>query len=163
MHVYQLMRQQMFPMDHSEVFAFFADASNLERITPPWLRFEIKTSAPIAMAKGTEIRYRLQIHGIPITWRSLIPVWNPPYEFVDVQTHGPYKYWHHLHTFDPLPRGTIVRDYVHYSVPGGVIFGPLVNALLVKPWLNAIFNFREMSLANILGNEASSCSRGIGQ
>jgi len=49
------------PRPRHETFAFFADAENLERITPPQLRFAIKSPVPIAMTAGTRIDYQLRI------------------------------------------------------------------------------------------------------
>ena len=49
------------PLD--EVFEFFADASNLEVITPPWLKFSVATPTPIEMRPGALIDYRLRFRG----------------------------------------------------------------------------------------------------
>ena len=82
-----------------EVFPFFADAGNQERITPPWLRFEVLTDFPVSIQEGTIIDYRLRIHGIAVRWRSEITVWDPPLRFVDMQRRGPCRKWIHEHFF----------------------------------------------------------------
>src|SRR5262249_41167114 len=51
------------PRPRDEVFAFFADAANLERLTPPWLHFHI-INPDIVINRGALIDYRLKIHGI---------------------------------------------------------------------------------------------------
>ena len=43
------------PRPRHEVFAFFADAGNLELLTPAELRFEILTQRPIRLAPGALI------------------------------------------------------------------------------------------------------------
>ena len=78
------------PRGRDEVFPFFAEARNLEAITPPWLNFEVLTPAPVAMRAGALIDYRIRVHGIPIRWRTEIVEWNAPRRFVDVQLRGPY-------------------------------------------------------------------------
>lgn len=133
------------PLD--EVFTFFADAMNLERLTPPWLRFEILTPQPILMRAGTLIDYRLRLRGIPVKWRTEITAWDPPVRFVDEQLQGPYRLWVHEHTFVDAPDGTLVSDRVRYQVPGG----RLVNRLLVQRELHAIFSYRQARLREMLG------------
>ncbi len=128
------------PID--EVFAFFADATNLEALTPPWLRFRIETPSPIEMHAGANIDYRLRLRGIPIRWRTLISKWEPPRAFVDEQIKGPYRLWHHLHTFEEQDGGTLVRDRVTYSPLGGW----LVHQLFVKADLKRIFEYRTQQL-----------------
>lgn len=130
-----------------EVFSFFAEAQNLEEITPPFLRFKISSDLPIAMHLGTEIRYSLSLHGVPLTWVSLIDHWDPPYAFCDRQLKGPYRYWIHHHQFEPIGCRTVVRDTVLYACIGG----SLVNSLFVAPDLRKIFRYRQERLRSLLG------------
>ena len=143
---YLLRAEQWFPLPVERVFEFFADAYNLEAITPDWLHFHVLTAAPITLRPGAVIDYRLRLRGVPIRWQSEIPIWDPPRRFVDRQVRGPYRLWHHEHLFEPNDNGTLVRDEVSYSVPGGA----LVHALLVKRDLLRIFTVRQQRLAEIL-------------
>ena len=98
----------------AEAFAFFADAANLERLTPPWLRFSIRTPMPVAMRAGVEIEYRLRLYGVPIRWVSVINVWETGVRFVDRQIAGPYLWWVHEHRFEPAGDATRMIDTVEY-------------------------------------------------
>jgi ligand-binding SRPBCC domain-containing protein len=102
------------PTTLEETFAFFSDAANLERLTPPWLNFRIMTPSPIAMHEGAEICYRIVLYGIPIPWTSRIDVWEPRVRFVDRQVRGPYRWWRHEHRFEATVHGTRVIDNVEY-------------------------------------------------
>ncbi len=127
------------------VFAFFADAFQLETITPPWLNFSVQTPKPIAMQRDTLIDYKLRVHGIPLRWRSAITRWEPPALFVDEQVKGPYRNWQHLHTFEETSTGTLIRDIVDYRVH----FGRIVHPLFVRPDLKRIFAYRQEVLSEI--------------
>jgi len=140
--------EQWFPLPLERVFAFFADAVNLQEITPPWLHFKVLTPSPIAMKVGTLIDYKLRIHALPVRWRTLISQWQPPHRFVDEQIRGPYKLWRHLHTFEPVDGGTLVKDHVDYQSVGG----SLVNRFFIRPDLEKIFGYRQMVLTQKLGN-----------
>jgi ligand-binding SRPBCC domain-containing protein len=109
--------EQWVPQPLDQVFIFFADAYNLERITPPFLRFSVRSINTTAIQQGTEITYRLRLHRLPISWTSRIEAWEPPYRFTDVQTRGPFDLWSHQHEFTAGDRGTSMRDTVHYRVP----------------------------------------------
>jgi ligand-binding SRPBCC domain-containing protein len=128
--MHQLRRETWLPHPISDVFEFFSDAHNLERITPPWLGFRILTPDPIDLREGTLIDYRIQLYGAPLTWKTRIQSWNPPYEFRDVQLKGPYRVWNHLHQFTEERGGTRMLDVVDYELP----FGPLGN-LVQKLWV----------------------------
>jgi ligand-binding SRPBCC domain-containing protein len=94
---------------------------------------------------GTVIDYRLWVHGVPVRWQSRISQWDPPWRFVDEQTRGPYRRWHHEHVFEAADGGTLCRDLVDYEVYGG----SLINFLLVRPDLFRIFAFRQRKLREL--------------
>jgi ligand-binding SRPBCC domain-containing protein len=139
---YRLTREQFVPLDIETVFAFFADAHNLERLTPPWLQFRILTAGPIELEAGSTIDYALKLHGVPVRWRSEITCWQPPNRFIDEQRKGPYRRWVHTHTFVPVADGTLVTDDVEYAVPGP----ELIARLFVRPDLERIFDYRSRQL-----------------
>jgi hypothetical protein len=130
------------PRPRDEVFRFFADALNLEALTPPWLKFEVLTPRPIEMRVGLRIDYRLRLRGLPLRWQSEITAWEPPVRFVDEQRRGPYRAWIHEHTFEERDGGTLARDMVQYDVIGG----RLVNRLFVGRDVGKIFEFRAQAL-----------------
>jgi len=145
-----LRREQRIPGGPDSVFGFFADAGNLEAITPPWLGFRIVTPRPIEMRVGALIEYRLRLHGVPVSWLTRIEEWEPGVRFVDAQLTGPYALWHHTHEFAPDGEGgTIVRDTVRYALPYGPL-GELARRLFVARDLDAIFDFRARRVAAAL-------------
>jgi ligand-binding SRPBCC domain-containing protein len=140
-----LKTRQLVQRDLESTFALFAEAGNLQQLTPPWLDFATVTPLPIVMRAGTRIDYRLRLHGIPIRWQTLISDWNPPHSFVDQQISGPYRLWQHRHTFTGVRSGTLVEDEVRYQVVGG----RLVN-WFVRRDLERIFRFRHEALVDAL-------------
>ena len=147
MRIFEFRATTRVPRPREEDFAFFADAGNLQDLTPPWLRFEILTPPPIEMRPGALIDYRLHLRVIPIRWRTRITVWEPPHRFVDEQLRGPYRLWLHEHTFEEDGDGTLCGDFVRYAVP----FGALANRLLVARDVRKIFAYREKRLQEIFG------------
>lgn len=146
------------PLERTAVFEFFADAGNLERITPPTLSFRIETPGPIEMGEGALIDYRLRINRIPVGWRTDITEWNPPVTFTDTQVRGPYHTWVHRHVFeevigdglssDAAHGRTRMTDEVRFRLP----FWPLGEVALpfVRRELRKIFEFRSRKIRDIL-------------
>ncbi len=144
-----LERQQRVSRSPDEAFAFFSDALNLERITPPWLRFRVINPAAIEMGPGTLIEYRLRLHLIPIRWLTKIEEWKPGRRFVDKQVRGPYRLWEHTHSFESAPGGTLMRDVVRYDLPLGPL-GAVAHRAFVRRDLERIFDFRREAVAQAL-------------
>ena len=142
-------RAQFVPLPLDEAFAFFADASNLEQITPPWLHFRILTPRPILISEGAVIDYRLTLHRIPVRWRTRIERWEPGRAFVDTQINGPFALWEHTHTFEKQAGGTLIRDRVEYRVPLGVL-GTLAHGLVLARDLERIFDYRREAVDRLL-------------
>ena len=149
MRTHVLRREQIVPRPLEEVFPFFAEAVNLERITPPWLGFQVLTPAPIAMRPGTLIEYRLRLHRLPVRWLTRIEEFEPERGFVDVQVRGPYRVWHHRHEFEARGERTLVRDVVHYALPFGLL-GAVAHLTFVRRDEQRIFDYRRDAVTRIL-------------
>jgi len=150
----RLVREQFFPRPRSEIFGFFADASNLASITPDFLHFTILTPMPLDVRAGAIIDYRLRLFGIPFRWRTRIEAFEPPERFVDIQARGPYRRWHHLHEFEERDGGTLMRDTVDYALPLGPL-GAAAHALFVRRSVARIFDHRREVLARQFGRSLS--------
>lgn len=146
-----LTRTLTIDLPRQDVFEFFADAGNLERITPPELNFHIITPQPIDIKQGTLIDYKLRMRGLPVSWRTEISVWEPPFRFVDQQLRGPYRQWIHTHTFtESSASQTLMEDEVRYRLP----LEPLgdIAHFMVRRELDYIFDYRQKVVAEMLGN-----------
>jgi ligand-binding SRPBCC domain-containing protein len=149
-----LERSQRITGDPSEIFEFFADAHNLEEITPPWLHFRT-IEAPGRVSVGARIEYRLRLHGLPVRWVSRIEDWDPPHRFADAQVSGPYRHWHHTHTVEPDGDAVVMRDRVHYSLPFGPL-GELAHGVIVRRDLRRIFDYRREAIDRRFGSTSGA-------
>jgi ligand-binding SRPBCC domain-containing protein len=146
--MHELERETWLAQPLESVFGFFAQAENLETITPPWLQFRVLTPKPIEMRAGAMITYKLRVRGMPLRWLTEIVEWNPPYRFIDVQKKGPYRVWRHTHTFSEHNGGTKIVDRVEYKLPFGPL-GRLVHALQVRRDVETIFDYREQRIKQL--------------
>lgn len=147
--MYQLARTQRVATPRAQVFAFFADAANLEALTPPFLRFHIESPLPIAMRPGAIIEYSLRLYGVPIHWRTRIESFDDGVRFIDTQEKGPYRVWRHQHHFRDIDGGTELTDHVDYELP----LAPLSRIAhpFVKRSLTQIFDYRHRIVAEKFG------------
>ncbi|MGE3880487.1 MAG: SRPBCC family protein [Planctomycetota bacterium] len=149
MKTWRLTTSTLLPLPIEKVFPFFADAANLQRLTPGFLQFRFLTPLPVPMAVGTRIDYRIRLHGVPIRWQTRIAAWDPPHRFVDEQVRGPFRLWRHEHRFEAEGGETRMTDTVDYAVPGAFLAG-LIERAFVRKDLERIFQFRSRALAEVL-------------
>ena len=150
MTVHTFEAHQWVPSPIEQTFGFFADAANLEAITPPFLNFRILTTLPVAMCVGARIDYRIALYGVPMTWKTRIERWEPGASFVDRQLSGPYAQWIHLHTFTSVHGGTQLDDRVEYALPLDPLSRP-GHRLFVRPTIERIFAHRRQVIAQRFG------------
>jgi len=144
-------REQFVPRPLHEVFSFFADAANLERITPPKLHFRILSRLPVDMHPGAVIDYQLSLFGVPFRWRTLIESFDVGRQFIDVQLRGPYRSWRHVHDFESVAGGTRMRDRVDYEMPLGPL-GEVANVVFVTRQVEDIFDFRRNVIQDVFAS-----------
>ena len=103
------------------------------------------------MYEGQVISYRIGILPlVRLTWVTEIKCVDAGVSFVDEQRFGPYKFWHHRHTFEDVPGGVLMRDLVHYGLGFGP-FGEIAHAVFVRRKLESIFAFRKTILEDRFG------------
>ena len=125
-----------------DIFDFFSEVKNLEKITPSHLSFKVLNMSTPQIQEGSIIDYRLKLHGIPFNWKTLITSFNKNDSFIDQQEKGPYKKWLHTHTFKKSAGGTLIRDHVVYKIPLGTV-GRFITGTYIKKDLSKIFNYRK--------------------
>lgn len=150
MRQFEFRREHWLRVPPEQLFLFFADANNLETITPPWLNFQI-VSHPGWMFEGAMIAYRLRWGPIPLRWLTRITKWDPPHEFADLQERGPYRLWHHTHRFVPENGGTRMIDIVDYALPFGFL-GIIAERLFVRRDIERIFAHRNRAIDRIFAD-----------
>ena len=156
-NVWRLVTTLWVPQPVAAVFPFFADARNLERLTPDWVRFRILSPTSVPMAEGARIDYRIRVHGLPLRWRTRIARWEPPHAFADEQERGPYARWFHTHTFAPERGGTLLGDVVEMRPRGGPLAGLLMRAF-VRRDVERIFRHRATAIVHEFGGDAASAT-----
>ena len=147
-----LIEQQWIEKPLSEVFDFFKDAKNLEKITPEYLQFKVLSMNTKDIKEGSLINYKLKLRGIPFKWKTLISKFKENDMFIDQQEKGPYKKWVHTHTFSEVNGGTLINDHVVYKLPLGSV-GRIVAGRFVKNDVENIFSYRKEVIDKHFSNQ----------
>ncbi len=152
MTIHTLEQEQRLPITLEAAWEFFSSPRNLDEITPGDLGFKIVSLPGDKMYEGQIITYKVMVvPGIWVPWVTEIKSVDEGHAFVDEQRFGPYKFWHHRHTFEVIEGGVLMRDLVHYGLGFGP-FGAIAHAVFVGAKLKSIFNFRKAELTRKFGS-----------
>ncbi|MCW1886840.1 SRPBCC family protein [Luteolibacter flavescens] len=149
--LHSLYQEQTLPLSLDEAWSFFSSPRNLEAMTPPDLGFRIIHCPSDTMHEGQIIEYRVK--ALPLlwmTWVTEIKAVEDRRSFIDEQRFGPYRFWHHRHTFEAVEGGVKMTDLVHYALPFGPL-GEIAHGLFVRRKLEGIFRFRREELDRRFG------------
>jgi ligand-binding SRPBCC domain-containing protein len=151
MTLHTLEQEQRLPISLAAAWEFFSSPRNLDEITPDALGFKIVSLPGEKMYEGQVITYKVKIlPGVWVPWVTEIKAVDEGKSFVDEQRFGPYKFWHHRHSFEEIPGGVVMRDLVHYGLGFGP-FGAIAHAVFVRAKLKMIFEFRKQTLVQRFG------------
>ena len=153
--MFQYKKIQIIDKPIKEVFSFFENPENLEKITPTNLGFKIKTPKPLVMKEGAIFEYTIRLGIIRFPWKTLITIYDPPFKFQDVQKFGPYKKWEHTHEFIDLGKKTKVIDIVEYDLHF-IMLKLLLNKFYISKNIEKIFTYRAAILNNIFNTKVRS-------
>jgi uncharacterized protein (TIGR01777 family) len=155
----KLVLETWVPATIQEVWPFFSAETNLERLTPPFVNFRVLSKSTPDIQQGTCIDYQLRIRGVPLGWRSQIERWRVGESFSDNQLKGPYARWHHLHEFERLGEGTLLKDTIHLKPPLGWL-GRLVSMPFVLSDVSKIFAYRTGVIAEVFARPVAKAHLG---
>ena len=146
MKVHTLEQTQFLPITLDEAWDFFSSPRNLDKITSDDVGFKILSVSGDKIHSGQIITYKITVPpGIPMTWVTEITHVDHKKSFVDDQRFGPYKLWHHRHSFEEVEGGIEMHDLIHYALPVSP-FGEIAHAPFVRPQLEKIFKSRREML-----------------
>lgn len=140
---YQLYREQQLNCDIQTAWNFFSSPTNLAKITPKELGFNVLTNLKKnSIYEGMIICYKVSpSFKFPLKWETKITQVDENTSFTDFQLSGPYRYWSHFHEFIPNLHGVLMKDTIEYELPLGFL-GKVAYKFFVKDKLEEIFNFR---------------------
>ncbi len=119
------------PLD--EVWAFHSTVEGLTRVSPDWLRLRVERlwrpdgeelPRDAELTPGTTLRMSAEPFGVGprVEWVSQIAAREERANeafFRDEMRQGPFRRWHHTHSFVAAGDDTILRDRVEYATPFG--------------------------------------------
>ena len=153
MQFYSIKNKQHLPISLTEAWAFFSSPNNLQKITPANMNFTVTSDKKDGetMYVGQIISYTLKpLLGIKVKWMTEITYVKEGHYFVDEQRFGPYKLWHHKHTFVATPDGVDMYDDVNYVLPLGFL-GTIAHALFIRKRIEEIFKYRTKVVEELFG------------
>lgn len=152
--MYRFEQQQLIKSDLDRVWNFFSNPRNLQSLMPDDMAFETLDEIPESMYPGLLLRYRVApLLGIRLPWTSRIEFVEERKYFVDTQSEGPFRFWHHEHRFEEHDEGVMVKDILHYRLPLEP-FSKLFHHSVVRKKLDNIFQTRISRTSEIFGDQA---------
>lgn len=150
MKTYILEKETLINAPLKEVWQFFSDPHNLQKITPAYMKFQVINCPDVPeVYHGMLIEYRVRpLLNIPMKWITLIKEVQPLRSFKDTQLQGPYTLWEHLHTFKETEKGTLMKDQVKYALPFAIL-GQVAHTVFVRKQLHGIFTYREKVIKTV--------------
>jgi len=108
---------------------------------------------------GEQVTWRARHLGIPFTMPSRVTELDRPRRFVDEQTRGPFRRFHHEHRFEATASGTRMVDHITFDAPFGPI-GRVTEMLVLGRYLRHLIEVRGEHLKGVAERPTTARDRG---
>lgn len=149
MKIHKYTKKQTVNTTLEKAWDFFSNPSNLSKITPAEMKFEITSVVPPKIFPGLIITYKVSpLAFLRVGWVTEIKQAKENSYFIDEQRFGPYKFWYHIHIFRSVQDGIEMEDIVYFGLPFGLV-GNIFGSKFVRNQLNRIFEYREKQILQL--------------
>ena len=141
MHAQTFQRNVVLPVSCAEAFAWHERPGALQRLLPPWENIRVARASQ-GIKDGSQVEFIHHLGPLPLRWIAEHRDYHHGHSFRDIQLHGPFTRWEHLHQFESQGTNqTLLTDHVEFQLPGGAI-GSRLGHRLVDNLLQRMFHFR---------------------
>ena len=134
-------RDVILPVSPDEAFAWHERPGALQRLLPPWEHVRVARASQ-GIKDGSQVEFVHRLGPIPLRWVAEHRDYRSGHSFRDIQIHGPFARWEHLHQFESQGTNqTRLTDQIEFQLPGGAI-GALLGRAVIDNLLRRMFHFR---------------------
>lgn len=147
-------RNQWLPAPPNEVWDFFAESKNWEKINPPMFRLQTNSDTLKFAEEGRNFKYTLHfLNMIPSVWCLRYTHLKRGKIMKGLVQDGQMHMLELGQTYTAVAGGTRIDDIMRYQFSQGMTFIPFI--LTVARFCNStIFNYRQQALAKIFAQES---------
>lgn len=140
--------EQTIELPRATLFAFYEDPEHLVLLHRGWAKLRV-ICCDHSLRPGSRTWFELTVAGIlPVVMGFEHSVYEPPHRFGERLIHGPFSEFTHVHEFEEVNAGTVVRDLLTVSLPW-YYGGNFAMKLVVGPLARRSFKFRAATLLSL--------------
>lgn len=137
--------EQWLDVSRDVVWKFHENPEHLVLLHGEWSAFRMIRHDG-CVSRGCQTWCEATAFGIlPVAMGFEHDLYEPPLRFGEKMIHGPFKMFRHIHEFEEVSGGTMVRDLLEIELPW-YYGGELGMKLLIRPILERTFRKRSKAL-----------------
>lgn len=155
----RLQFEQTIPLPQQSVFAFHENPKHTLLVYGGRSRLRLLHHGG-RVRRGGRLWVEATVAGIlPVVMGFEHVIFDPPHRFGEELIHGPFRRFIHIHEFEPVETGTLVRDRLDVELPR-CYGGEPATELALAPMIRRTFHARNAALLSLARSGAIAESAG---